>query len=90
MQTCSVNHMRAPDWTRSYEMQKTGREITREEKAEIFDEIIRIILDSYNKQILPNYERYSRSAQAGHLILTMLFARKILSPGTDDQMRLKL
>ena len=70
-------------------MQKTGRELTREEKAEIFDEIIRIVLDSYNKPILPDFERYSRSAQAGHLILTLLYSRKILGPG-PDQMRLKL
>ena len=70
-------------------MQKTGRELTREEKSEILDEIIRIVLDSYNKPILPDYERYSRSAQAGHLILTLLYSRKILGPG-PDQMRLKL
>ena len=70
-------------------MQKTGRELTKEEKSEVLDEIIRIVLDSYNKPILPDYERYSRSAQTGHLILTLLYSRKILGPG-PDQMRLKL
>lgn len=85
MRICSVNHMRAPDWAGSYEMQRTERELTDIEMIDAFDAIIHLIIRTYEDPIRPEFIKQSRAAQAGYDIIEYLVHEDILRTGKPNQ-----
>ncbi len=70
-------------------MQRTGRELTDVEMIDLFFEIVQIMLDAYNKPLRPDFEKRSRTAQAGYDIMILLHKKGIIAPG-EAQGKLKL
>lgn len=70
-------------------MQRTGRGLTKEEKVEIFEQIIEIVIRGSTGPVRSGCK--SRAGMIGYDIQMLLLNTKILRPGrSDDQERLDL
>ena len=64
-------------------MQKTERELTDVEMIDTLDEILDLIIETYDKPLRKDFEKQSRPAQFGYDILRMLMEKGLLSVGSE-------
>lgn len=71
-------------------MRMSDRTVSDQEKIETYDEIRQMYLDTYNNPIRKEFTKYSRGAQAGHDLGSILRQRMQIMPGDPQQRRMEI
>lgn len=70
-------------------MQRTEQKLTDKEKIQVFDELIDLIISTFDNSIRPGFEKVSRYGQLGYDTVWLLRNRDIIAPGKRER-QLKL